>query len=176
MRKLRSLIKKLRNAAIIHLKGNEYYARSMGAKIGNNCSIRTKHFGTEPFLVEIGNNVTLAGDVKLVTHDGSGSKFGRGFRYRKIIIGDNVFIGMNSIVLLGVQIGNNVIVGAGTVLSKSVPSNCVVVGNPARIVTTFDDYVARCKDKFPKEINLVEGQREEQINAILDHSMRPMMK
>lgn len=170
--RLTSLIKKIKNACIVHVKGKEYYARYRGVKIGKNCSIHTKSFGTEPFLIEIGNNVTIAADVKLITHDGSGPLFGRMYRYRKIIIGDNVFIGMNSIVLLGVEIGDNVIVGAGSVLTKSIPSNSVVAGNPAKIISTFDSYVNKNEDLFPKKSDIVGVKQKERIISILDTSMR----
>lgn len=173
MKKLSSLLKKIKNLLIINFKGKEYFARQKGAKIGENCSIRTKYFGTEPWLIEIGNNVTLAADVKLITHDGSGSLFGRRFRYRKIIIGNNVFIGMNSIVLLGVEIGDNVVVGAGSVLTKSIPSNSVVAGNPAKIIMDYDSYVTKYKNIVPKKSESVPGDLEDQISQTLDHSMRP---
>lgn len=175
VRKFASLLKKVKNACIIHLRGNEYYARYIGVKIGTNCRIYTKHFGTEPFLIEIGDNVTIAGDVKLVTHDGSGRLFEKIFRYRKIKIGNNVFIGMNSIVLLGVEIGNNVVVGAGSVLTKSVPSNSVVAGNPAKIISSFDDYVKRNAARFPYESDMVGTNHQDRVNSILDHSMRRSM-
>lgn len=175
MKKLVSLYNKIKNLLIIHLKGKEHFARSKGAKIGENCSIRTKYFGTEPYLIEIGDNVTIAADVKLITHDGSGSLFGRRFRYRKIIIGNNVFIGMNSIVLLGVKVGDNVIVGAGSVLTKSIPSNSVVAGNPANIIMTYEEYAARYKDIVPKKTDTIEGDFEEQVYRTLDQSMRPKL-
>lgn len=176
MRKLLFLLKKVRNAFIIHLRGKEYYAKYLGARVGENCSIHTKHFGTEPFLIEIGDNVTVAADVKLITHDGSGRLFGRMFRYRKIKIGNNVFIGMNSVVLLGVEIGDNVVVGAGSVLTKSVPSNSVVAGNPAKIISTFETYVSKNIESFPKHSDITGDTQIERIKSILDHSMRRPMR
>jgi acetyltransferase-like isoleucine patch superfamily enzyme len=53
---------------------------------------------------------------------------------RPVIIGDNVWIGMHAIILKGVTIGENSVVAAGAVVTKSVPANCVVAGNPAAIV------------------------------------------
>lgn len=170
-----SFIKRIRNFCIINFRGKEYYARYAGVKIGKNCSIHTRYFGTEPFLIEIGDNVTISADVKLITHDGSGRLFGRMFRYRKIAVGNNVFIGMNSIVLLGVEIGDNVVVGAGSVITKSVPSNSVVAGNPAKIIATFDAYVSKNADLFPRESDIVGINQEERINSISDPSMRRPM-
>ena len=69
-----------------------------------------------------------------------------------IRIGDNVFVGNNCILLPGIEIGNKCIIGAGAVVSNSIPSNSVVAGNPAKVITTFDEYAERCiehSDKYP---------------------------
>lgn len=50
------------------------------------------------------------------------------------IIGDNVFVGVNSVIIGNITIGNNVKIGAGSIVVKDVPSNCTIVGNPARII------------------------------------------
>lgn len=55
-----------------------------------------------------------------------------------VVIGDNVWIGMNAVILKGVTIGENSVVAAGSVVTKSVPANCVVAGNPAVVVKNFD--------------------------------------
>ncbi|MEP6955368.1 MAG: DapH/DapD/GlmU-related protein, partial [Chthoniobacterales bacterium] len=55
-------------------------------------------------------------------------------RSAPVVIGDNVWIGMNAIILKGVTIGENSVVAAGAVVSKSVPANVVVAGNPAVVV------------------------------------------
>lgn len=56
---------------------------------------------------------------------------------RPVIIGDNVWIGMHSLILKGVTIGENSVVAAGAIVTKSVPSNCIVAGNPAAVVKKF---------------------------------------
>ena len=56
-----------------------------------------------------------------------------------VIIADNVWIGMNAVILKGVNIGENSVVAAGAVVTKSVPANVVVAGNPAAIIKKFDD-------------------------------------
>lgn len=66
-------------------------------------------------------------------------------RARGVKIGDNVFIGYGSIILPNTTIGNKVIVGAGTVVSKNVPDNVVIVGNPYRIICSYDSYMERMK-------------------------------
>lgn len=79
----------------------------------------------------------------LLTHDASLLKMTGYIKIGKVVIGDNVFVGMGSIILPGVTIGNNVVVGAGTVVSKDIPDNSVAVGAPMKIIGTYDDLVAR---------------------------------
>lgn len=123
--------------------GNEKYARRLGVKIGSGCRILTNRFGSEPFLIEIGDRVTLSRDVWFFNHDGSTwlvrDDKGRRQRFGQIKIGSEVFIGAGTIILPGVEIGDRVVIGAGSVIVASVPSGMVVAGNPARIVGTFDD-------------------------------------
>ncbi len=62
----------------------------------------------------------------------------QGFKTEKIVIGKNVWIGANSVILLGVKIGDNSIIGAGSTIIEDVPPYCVVVGNPARIIRKYN--------------------------------------
>lgn len=64
------------------------------------------------------------------------------------VIGDNVFIGMNSSIMPGVHIGNNCVIGTGSVVTKDVPDNMVVAGNPARIICTLEDFYKKRKARF----------------------------
>jgi len=127
--------------------GNERYARRIGVKIGTGCRILTRRFGSEPFLIEIGDRVTLSRDVAFFTHDGSTwlirDESGRRQRFGRITIGSEVFVGAYTILLPGVEIGDRVVIGAGSVIARSVPSGVVVAGNPARVLGTFDDLRAR---------------------------------
>lgn len=98
-------------------------------------------------LLTIGDNVVIS-DARILLHDGS-SYWACKYSYiAKTTIGSNVFIGADSIILPGKTIGNNVIIGAGTVISKDVPDNSVVVGNPQRIVGTFDAHKAKYEKLF----------------------------
>lgn len=95
---------------------------------------------THCFLIEIGNNVTLSIRVALLAHD-AGTKKCLGFtKIGKIHIGDNVFIGANATVLPGVCIGNNCVIGANSVVTKNIPENTVVAGNPARVVYSLAEF------------------------------------
>ena len=125
-------------------KGGSAYARRKGVKVGEGCRIYIAAFGSEPWLVEIGDRVTITSGCRLITHDGSTwlmrDEKGRRQLYRKVIIGNDVFIGLNSIIMPGVQIGNEVIIAAGSIVTKSVPSGVIIGGNPAKIIGDYHTY------------------------------------
>lgn len=122
---------------------DEKYARSIGVKIGTGCAIATRGFGSEPYLITIGNNVQITNEVKFATH-GAGwilrNKYPEFDCFGKITIGNNVYIGNCALIMPGVSIGNNVIVGAGSVVTKSIPDNAIVGGNPAKTIGSVDEY------------------------------------
>ena len=84
--------------------------------------------------IHIGKNTLVAGGVKVLSHDHC-KRVGNNQPFLVVtFIGDNCFIAVNAIILPGVKIGNEVVIGAGAVVTKDVPSNCVAAGNPARII------------------------------------------
>lgn len=97
------------------------------------------------WLIEIGDDVTLAPRVHIVAHDAS-TKYWTGYtRIGRVTIGSRVFVGAGAIILPGVRIGDDVVVGAGSVVTRNVPSGSVVAGNPARPIGRTDAYIARCR-------------------------------
>lgn len=133
----------------------ETYAKHLGAKIGKGCMISTKGFSSESYLIEIGNNVRIASKTTFFTHGGVWSlrkiyndpnldHFG------KIVVGDNSYIGENCMIMPGVKIGKNCIIGGGSVVTKSVPNGCMVAGNPAKFIGYTDDFYKRlsCAYRF----------------------------
>lgn len=128
-------------------RGGVWLARKLGVSIGKDCRIYTRQFGSEPFLITIGNRVTVTAGVQFITHDGSTwlirDAKGRRYRFAPISIGDDVFVGVNSIILPGVRIGSRCIIGAGSVVTRSVPDGSVAVGVPARVIGTFDQFEAK---------------------------------
>lgn len=150
---LRKIIKNI----IFILDPIRYY-RSQGVVIGNNVRIiePTKNkFGSEPYLIKIGNDVTISAGVRFVTHDGGVSVFRNEYPnidvFGKITIDSNVFIGLNSIVLPNVDIGKNSVVGAGSVVTKNVPAGAIVAGVPAKQISS----VAKYKDRVLKKAHFV---------------------
>ena len=97
--------------------------------------------------VEIGDNFISAPGAIILSHDSSLFNKKGIYRVEKTIIKDNVFLGTKAIILPGVTINDNAIVGAGAVVTKDVPENSVVAGNPARIICTVDEYYQKCVDK-----------------------------
>jgi len=144
---------------------NRWLLRSFvrrGLKMGRDVRIVGRpDFGNEPYLITIGDHVTVSTHVEFVTHDGATWVFRDqpeylGLqRFGPIEIGDNCFIGTRSVILPGVRIGDNCVVGAGSVVTRSVPANTVVAGAPARTICTYDEYVQRTAPRcryFPPEV------------------------
>lgn len=123
------------------------YGRSIGAIIGEgNYMPDKKMWSAEPYLVTIGNHCQIVDGVKLLTHGGGNilrdlqpdfDAFG------KITIGNYVYIGTNSLIMPGVTIGDNALIAAGSVVTKSVPARTVVGGVPAKYICTLDEYKQR---------------------------------
>lgn len=128
------------------------YLRSLGMVIGDNTVIYSPNYcvidQTRPWMIEIGNNVSITTGVTILTHGYDWSVFKGMYgdvlgSAGRVKIGDNVFIGMHSTILKGVTIGDNVVIGANSLINKDVPDNCVVVGNPQRVVCDIDSYLEK---------------------------------
>lgn len=114
------------------------YLREKGVKIGERCLINYIEFTADPYLVQIGDDVAIARNTRFITHDGSTWLFKdrskMEYVFGKITIGNNCFIGENCIILPNTQIGNDCVVGAGSVVRGKIPDGSVVFGNPAEVV------------------------------------------
>lgn len=141
----------------------------MGVKIGENCKIQFdvvvdySHY----WLIEIGDNVTIAPRVHILAHDASTFNYFGYTKIGKVNIGDNVFIGASSIILPGVKIGKNSIIGAGSVVTKDIPENSIAVGNPAKVIGDISSFHAKTKREmsefplFEEEYTLRSGINDE---------------
>lgn len=120
----------------------------MGMKVGKNFG-RLNGVILDPshcWLIEIGDNVTLAPRVHILCHDAS-TKVHLGYtKIGRVVIGDNVFIGAESVVLPNVKIGSNVIIGANSTVTKDIPDGVVVAGNPARVICSLEEYLEKHKE------------------------------
>lgn len=127
-----------------------------GVVMGKDCQVFDNcSFGSEPYLVKFGDQVKVTHGCKFITHDG-GVEVLRNLNngladidvFGQIVIGNNVFIGNNCIILPNVTIGNNVVIAAGAVVTKNFPSNVVIGGVPAKVIKTIDEYANNIRQKM----------------------------
>lgn len=133
------------------------YLSKAGVEIGKGCIFYSPNSISidleRPHMLHIGNYCKITDGVKILTHDYSRSvllnlpEYGNVGESGLTYIGDNVFIGVNAIVLMGAHIGDNTIIGAGAVVSGHYPDNVVIAGNPAKVICTLDDFYQRRKAK-----------------------------
>lgn len=158
-------------------------SRRKGVTIGNDCKlISYPRWGSEPWLIQIGDHVEISSAVTFLTHDGATwcfrnqERYKDVIRYGKIIIEDNCFIGANVTILPGVTIGANTIVGACSVVTKNLKPNSVYAGVPARYICSLEEYAEKClvetpdydkeayaKDKRTELLRVLKNQPEDEI-------------
>ena len=166
-----SLLQKIKEFYYMNVKRDRVsYARKLGVRIGKNCQILTNPkvaFGTEPWLIKIGDNVRINAGVNFITHDGGvwvlrkmKPELSNIDLIKPISVGDNVHIGTNVTIMPGVKIGNNVIVGLGAVVTKSIPDNSIVAGVPARVIETIDAYYEKHRNEFIFTKNLTKSEKK----------------
>lgn len=148
-------------------------SRKLGVQIGKDCVIygnTPAMWGTEPFLIKMGNNVHITDNCKFITHDGGTlilRQYTPDLEYTAPIeIGNNVYIGLETLILPGVKIGNNVIIGARSIITKDIPNNSVVVGSPAKVIKSVDDYYENMKSKSLKIGHLKGDAKAEELRKI----------
>lgn len=145
----------------------------MGMKVGKNFG-RLNGVILDPshcWLIEIGDNVTMAPRVHILCHDASTKAFLGYTKIGRVTIGNNVFIGAETVVLPGVTVGNNIIIGANSTVTHDIPDNCVVAGTPARKICTLEEYLE--KERRNMETACVYG---EEYTLRQDVSMKLRMK
>lgn len=126
IRGLKTTDELIRNGLIVGKNFNRMY----------NVNIDDSHC----WLIQIGDNVTLAPNSYILAHDASTKNILGYTKIGKVIIGNNVFVGAGTIILPNVKIGDNVVIGAGSIVSKNLDSNSVYVGNPCKKISAIEDY------------------------------------
>lgn len=136
------------------------YLRKQGITLGTNCWFQAPETITvdnsRPFLVEIGNNCRFLRNFTLLTHDGTAKVFGPIWHEflpssGRVKIGNNVYFARNCTVLKGVTIGDNCVIGYGSIVVRNIPANSVAVGAPARVVCTIQEYYEKRKKQSLEE-------------------------
>ena len=148
LKKLISKFKRARNPV--------KFWRDLGATIGNRCEIYPSvSLGSEPYLITIGDHVRISAETSFFTHDGGCWVLREQYeelsdvdKFAPIVIGNNVHIGVKCLIMPGVTIGDNCIIGAGAVVTKDVPANSIAVGVPARVIETVEEYKEKNSSKF----------------------------
>ena len=126
----------------------------MGLTVGKNFN-RLNGVILDPshcWLIKIGDNVTIAPRVHILAHDASTKMFLDYTKIGCVNIGNNVFIGAESVVLPGITIGNNVIIGANSTVTHNIPDNSVAVGSPAKVICSLDDYLNKERIKMNNSV------------------------
>lgn len=128
---------------------------SQGLQIGNNVNlVNMPHFGSEPYLIKIGDETTISFDVAFVTHDATAYRAGKlpgsnkqmGY-FGPIIVGKNCFIGCRTIILPNVTIGDGAIIGAGSIVTRDIPAGMIATGAPCKVICSLEEY----RDKHLKK-------------------------
>ncbi|MHA7964376.1 acyltransferase [Paenibacillus sp. CAU 1782] len=151
---------------------------SEGMKVGQGCSIQpgVVFDYSHCWLIEIGNYVTIAPEAYLLAHDASSKPYAGHTRIGKVVIEDHAFIGARAIIMPGVTVGRNAIVAAGSVVTRSVPPDTVVGGNPAKPIGEISHYGAKMAamaeaaptydESYTLSARLTAEQREEMRRAL----------
>jgi len=149
------------------------YIKSIGVNLGDNVNfygIKPSTFSTEPWLITIGNNVYITNGCQFITHDGGTLILRKEVPDLEltapITIGNDVYIGLNVTIMPGVNIGNRVIIGSGSIVTKDIPDNSVAAGIPAKVIKTVDAYLEKAKENSLHCGHLSGKEKERRLKEI----------
>lgn len=152
------------------------YASSLGVKVGKDCRfVDNPAWGSEPYLISIGDHVLISGRVAFLNHDGATWLFRENgpykdtYKFGPIVVGNNCFIGFGATILPNVEIGDNSIIAAGSVVTKSVPTGEVWGGVPARFIMKTEDYAKKCyENRLPYDPVLIQTDAKNEMLRVLE--------
>jgi len=157
---------------------------SKGLKVGKNVRfVEVPQFGTECFLIEIGDETTFSNNVRFINHDGGQNALHFFDKYKdirtfgRIKIGRQCLIGADTTIMLGVEIGDNCVLGAGSILTTSMPSGSVFAGVPAKFICTLEEYGDKLLSNnviYPRELEKNRSQLDNYIRENLPHHYKPV--
>lgn len=173
-RMFNSLKRKIRECYFLRIKKDAVsYAKTLGVRMGEDCEILghpRSIFGSEPYLVKVGNRVRITSGVSFITHEGAlwcirekNPKYYNLDYFNPIVVGNNVFIGINSVILPGVHIGNNVIIGANSTVTKDVADGIIVAGTPAKQVSTLEKFIENILEQCVKTKNMSRTEKRQYL-------------
>jgi acetyltransferase-like isoleucine patch superfamily enzyme len=140
--------------------------RNMGMRIGKNSRVYTLRIPGEAWLVRIGDHCAIGPDVTFVTHNANTifqHKYESLTGFGSIDLKDYTYVGVNVTIMPNVTCGPNCVIGAGSVVTKDVPPDTVVAGNPARVICTIDEYEVKCREAhidMPKDRDAMRKELE----------------
>ncbi|MEQ8763439.1 MAG: acyltransferase [Planctomycetota bacterium] len=125
--------------------------RYRGAVVGRNVFI-DKNVEIEQrasFLLEIGDGVGIGENCRIILHDSSTwSHCDLPTKFGKVVLRDRVYVGVSSIILCGVEVGAGTVIGAGSLVTKSLPAGVVAAGVPCKVLDTIENYSARMREVY----------------------------
>lgn len=175
------MIRELRKKIVSKLFGLDYLyynyntneARRIGVKVGSHCRFidtSPDTFSTEPFLIEIGNHVSMT-RPKIITHDGSVWVFREMYPeidlFGRIVIGNNCFIGEGVVILPNTFVGDNSIIGANTIIKGNYPPNSVIAGCPGKVISTIDEFFQKNENRFTYFRSLKKDKKTKILQSVL---------
>ncbi len=174
MRRLAALLRALRVKLAGEYRRSKIF-RAQGARIGEGCRLLVDTLGSEPYLVEIGDETLVTAGVRFVTHDGATWVFRDQVsgvnRYGPIRIGSRCFIGTNAILLPGTTIGDRSVVGAGAVVKGTIPPGVVVAGVPAKVICTVDEFRTKAvAESLHLDKGTPEDKRRQLTRLLMDNN------
>lgn len=163
------------------------HAIKHGMIVGKGCTLASKRnssFGSEPYLIKLGDEVRMSGGIHFVTHDGGTWAFrdleeykirgGDIATYGSISIGDRTFIGYGVTILPNVKIGKRCIIGAGAIVTSDIPDNSIAVGIPAKVIGNTFDYANKCKlrhEKIGYDMQRLQKDKKKYLIELRDNNL-----
>ena len=148
------------------LLGSYKLAVEDGMIVGKGVSIvGGANFGSEPYLITLGDYVRISMGVMFITHDGGTwafrdlEEYKDVIKYGRIKIGAHSFIEAKAIIMPGVTIGERCVIGVGSVVTKDIPNGSVACGIPAKVIMTTDEYAQKCVKKM-QPYDIVEYKKD----------------